>query len=227
MQRFAFILFSLLTFTVTKVTAQEVVQDSFDCGEQVRIEAQPLPGYRFVAWSDGDTNRVRTVDVDDNIELEAIFEPRCKVYQAPVDRIYDWLFMVNKDQLLSEGWLTPPVSEDCVRWYQIVEPIDDVGVHRDADVNEDILVSKGFTLAIGLNDDWQKYYAEVTVNADKAEASYMCTTIMRGFPAVRTDLPYTSTPLLPYTQKIFKDGMIYIQRNETFYTIDGQKLTTK
>ncbi len=228
MKRFAFILLSLSLSLFTKVRAAEpVVQDSFDCGEQVRIEATPLPGYRFVAWSDGDTARVRVVDVDGPIELTAMFEPLCREPQAPIDRVYDWLLVVNRNDLVSQGWLTAEASDDNVKWYRIIEPIDPIGEHDTRDGTCDQMVMSGFSLVLDPSDDWKNYYAEVNVLEQKAKEEYMCTTIMRGFPLIRSDLE-TVQRTVPDARctKYEKDGVIYIKRNETLYTIDGQKLIT-
>lgn len=204
-----------------------MAQDSFDCGEQVIVQAQPLPGYRFVRWSDGDTSALRTIDLKQDTAIEAIFAPECTDKLAQVDRVYDWLMVVNKNKLLSEGWLNSEAEEDRVKWYHIVDVIDDIGLHNVADPTCDELVMSGFSLTLSSGANWQEYYAEVLIDEDKAAAAYLCHPILRGFPGVHSDLPYTPTPLLLYPQKIFKDGMIYIKRNETLYTIDGQKLTTK
>lgn len=195
----------------------------FDCGERVRIEATPLPGYRFVRWSDGETDSVRIVDIDgdQDIELTATFEPLCREPQAPVDRVYDWLLVVNRAELMNEGWLTTEASDDSVRWYKIIEPIDPIGIHDFTDPTCDLMVMRGFSLALKDGEKWENYYAEVNVDAAKAEKEYMCTTVMRGFSLIRSDLPYTSTPLLPYTRKYEKDGIIYIKRNNQIYTIYG------
>lgn len=197
--------------------------DTFDCGERVQIKAEPLPGYRFVQWSDGDTDSVRIVDIDgdQDIELTAIFEPKCRELQAPVDRVYDWLLVVNRQELLAQGWLTTEASDDSVRWYRIVEPIDPIGVHLVSDSTCDPMVMRGFSLSLKDGESWQDYYAEVNVDADKALSEYMCTTILRGFPLVRSDLPYSSTPLLPSTKKYEQDGVIYILRANQLYTLYG------
>lgn len=197
--------------------------DTFDCGERVRIKAEPLPGYRFVQWSDGETDSVRIVDIDgdQDIELTAIFEPQCRDLPAPVDRVYDWLLVVNRHELLTEGWLTTEASDDSVRWYKVVEPIDPIGVHAVSDSTCDRMVMRGFSLSLKEGERWEDYYAEVSVDASKAQSEYLCTTVMRGFPLVRSDLPYSSTPLLPSTQKIEHSGVIYIRRGSLLYTIYG------
>ena len=43
---------------------------------EVEIAAVPIEGNRFVSWSDGSTEQIRTIVVDDEIVLTATFEPR-------------------------------------------------------------------------------------------------------------------------------------------------------
>ena len=45
-------------------------------GTSATIEAVPAEGYRFVQWSDGNTDNPRTVVVTDNLTLTAEFEPK-------------------------------------------------------------------------------------------------------------------------------------------------------
>ncbi|MCQ2202778.1 MAG: hypothetical protein MJZ27_11960, partial [Bacteroidales bacterium] len=40
----------------------------------------------------------------------------------------------------------------------------------------------------------------------------------------KTDLPYTSTPLLPYTKKVLRDGQIIFEYNNNKYNILGTRL---
>ncbi|MBR2254375.1 MAG: InlB B-repeat-containing protein [Candidatus Methanomethylophilaceae archaeon] len=48
---------------------------SYAAGAEVQISAVPDEGYRFVQWSDGVTDAVRTVVIDGNVIIEATFEP--------------------------------------------------------------------------------------------------------------------------------------------------------
>lgn len=201
---------------VTKVTAQQPDTTAlFDCGGQVRIEATPLPGYRFVRWSDGDTARVREIDVDGPIDLKAIFDVECYDVSVPVVLINDKMASVNRRQMMEDGLIDETLSEDNVRWYHL-------GVDRP--------IGTGFVLQIGSSERLKDYYVEVTIREAVAKQLHLCSNVLRGYPIPITDLPDTPAPgqrpLLPYAYKYFKDGTIYIQRNETLYTIDGQKITT-
>jgi len=46
---------------------------TYNCGNDVTISAMPKTGYRFVNWSDGDTNQSRTITVTSDINLIANF----------------------------------------------------------------------------------------------------------------------------------------------------------
>lgn len=184
--------------------------DSFDCGEQVRIEATPLPGYRFVRWSDGDTARVREIDVDGPIDLKAIFDVECYDMSVPVVLINDKMAAVNRRQMMEGGLIDETLPESNVKWYRF-------GVDRP--------IGTGFVLQIGSSERLKDYYVEVTIREAVAKQKHLCSNVLRGDPPIPgTDIPNTSTSVLPYTQKVFKDGMILIRRNESFYTIDGQKV---
>ncbi len=225
---FSLALWASLSLSV-KVRAQEVVQDSFDCGEQVVVQASPMPGYRFVRWSDGDTCALRTIDLKQDTAIEAVFAPECVDREAQVDRIYDWLMVVNKNKLLSEGWLNSEAEEEHVKWYHVVDSIDDIGLHDVADSTCDELVMTGFSLALSPEANWQEYYAEVSIDEAKAAAAFLCHPVLRGFPGVHSALdnnPSGAQSTIHYPHKFFKDGTIYIKRNESIYTIDGQKIDT-
>lgn len=47
---------------------------TYDYGTQVTLTATPSTGYRFVRWSDGNTNQTRTVTVTSDVTYTAVFE---------------------------------------------------------------------------------------------------------------------------------------------------------
>ncbi len=55
--------------TVAKLPMKE----GYDKNESVQITANPAAGYTFTSWSDGQTNAVRTVVMDDDVTLTARF----------------------------------------------------------------------------------------------------------------------------------------------------------
>ena len=48
---------------------------SYQKGDVVTLTAEPAEGYSFVRWSDGNADHVRTLTVDDDIDLTAYIEP--------------------------------------------------------------------------------------------------------------------------------------------------------
>ena len=53
---------------------------TYDSGTVVTLQATPQPGYRFVRWSDGNTNAARTITLTANSSYTAYFEPVSKLY---------------------------------------------------------------------------------------------------------------------------------------------------
>jgi hypothetical protein len=49
-------------------------QLAIDCGKQYKITAAPIEGYRFVRWSDGETDNPRVLTALDNMTFSAVFE---------------------------------------------------------------------------------------------------------------------------------------------------------
>lgn len=205
MKRSAFIL--LLLLPLLPVRAQEAVKDTFDCGERVQIAATPLPGYRFVSWSDGDTARVRWVDVDGPIELTAHFEVECTDGIVPVVIINDWIAAVNRRELMDEGLIDESFPEDKVRWYR---------------QGADQPVANGFTLMIGTTDHLNNYYVEVDIDEQTAKKNFFCSPTMRGYPYPPTDLEPVTGNMLPI--KYIENEIIIIERNGRRYTATGQLL---
>lgn len=53
---------------------------TYDSGTVVTLQAIPQSGYRFVRWSDGNTNAARTITLTANSSYTAYFEPVSKLY---------------------------------------------------------------------------------------------------------------------------------------------------
>lgn len=205
MKRSAFIL--LLLLPLLSVRAQEAVKDTFDCGERVQIAATPLPGYRFVSWSDGDTARVRWVDVDGPIELTAHFEVICSEGVVPVVIINDWIAAVNRREMMDKGLIAESYPEDKVRWYRNGVPNP---------------VAYGFSLLINTEDHLRNYYVELDIDEQVAKKNFFCSPTMRGYPYSPTVLEPVTKDLLPI--KYIENEIIIIERNGRRYTTTGQLL---
>lgn len=206
MKRSAFILLFLLSLS-TIARAQEAVKDTFDCGERVQIAATPLPGYRFVSWSDGDTARVRWVDVDGPIELTAHFEVICSEGVVPVVIINDWIAAVNRREMMDKGLIAESYPEDKVRWYRNGVPNP---------------VAYGFSLLINTEDHLRNYYVEMDIDEQVAKKNFFCSPTMRGYPYPPTALEPVTKDLLPI--KYIENEIIIIERNGRRYTTTGQLL---
>lgn len=71
------------TVTATATTGGSVIGgDVYDCGSQAVLEAIADPGYHFVRWSDGNGNNPRTITVEDNVTLQALFEANSGIETA-------------------------------------------------------------------------------------------------------------------------------------------------
>ena len=66
------------TLTIAETVGGEVIlspeKDCYEQGEQVTLFAMADEGYRFVRWSDGDTNMQRILSMNSDVMLSAIFE---------------------------------------------------------------------------------------------------------------------------------------------------------
>ena len=63
----------LLALLPLLVTAQDT-QLEVDCGAALQVVATPSEGFRFVRWTDGETDNPRLVTAMDNLTFSAIFE---------------------------------------------------------------------------------------------------------------------------------------------------------
>lgn len=64
----------LLALIPLWATAQTDSQLEVDCGDAVQVVATPSEGFRFVRWTDGETDNPRTVTALDNLIFSAVFE---------------------------------------------------------------------------------------------------------------------------------------------------------
>lgn len=148
-----------------------------DCGSQLTLVATPLPGYRFVGWSDGATDSLRTVEIYSDTMIVAYFEQRCGIYaDLPVVARYDWLLMLHVKQVRAMGYR---VEEDMVRWYRVVGEPDDIG-DPDA-VHDDQYLTTGFYLTIERNfSGTGDYYCVLQGDVGGDVGSALCTGALRS-----------------------------------------------
>ena len=76
------------TVTITPSEAGSVEGGgTYDLGAQATLTAIPHEGYRFVVWSDGNTDNPRIMIVDRNISLSAVFAPKDYTLRYVVDGV--------------------------------------------------------------------------------------------------------------------------------------------
>lgn len=93
-----------------------------DCDEEVLITASPKPGYRFIRWTDGETDNPRSIILTQDTNITAIFDYECEDPLIPVVQLYGKLLMLDRPTFRAMGH-DPLVSE--VTWYRIIGAIDD------------------------------------------------------------------------------------------------------
>lgn len=147
-------------------------QEGYHCGDRVRISATPQEGYHFVRWSDGVTDNPREIDIEDNVDLVAYFEPNCGTYaNVGIIRLYDWLLMINRADLEQHHYI---IKDEDIRWYRIVGDIDDA----ESFGGDDQLVGTGYYLTLGQNlTGTGDYYAVIDVSRNASNEAE-CTTYM-------------------------------------------------
>ena len=131
----------LLLLSLSSIRAEEWLQSGLRCGQIVVLTATPEPDYRFVSWSDGNTDNPRRVEVTQAMELQALFVSACDAqYILPVDYLFGQMYVLNRNALKEIGYTPLPVE---VRWYRVVGTIDNA-TGSDAD---DQLVATGYYLS--------------------------------------------------------------------------------
>ena len=191
-----------MSFIPLVLWAAPTHEEDVDCGTKVQITATPKPGYHFERWSDGSTDNPRWIDVSADSDLKAYFAPDCKQPVVPVEALYDWMLVVDKVTLNNMGF-TP--AEDDVRWYRVVNKIDERGAAK----RDDELVHVGYYLTVthaGSIDDF--YYAEIEVDAP--ESFVLCSDTLRSttwkFDGTQAVFRLTDTPFACH----FAEGKVHI-----------------
>jgi|GEM_PF-2801960 len=169
MKRLLYIL-SLLYFCLL---TQAEVRTNIPCGEWITIEAQPFPDYMFVKWSDGNTDSIRSIQVNEDATYIAYFAAKCEEYANwPVVALYDWLLMVNVHEIKAKGYY---ISPENVTWYRIVGEPDDM--HSAFPQDDQIIARGSFYLTLDKNlQGTGSYYAVVDVSNAQGQ---LCDGLMR------------------------------------------------
>ena len=166
------ILFILSVLCLCLCVRAEVKTD-VPCGSWITIAAHPFPDYVFVKWSDGNTDSIRSIQVNEDAKYIAFFAAQCEEYANwPVIALYDWLLMVDVSAINKKGYYISPAN---VTWYRVVGEPDDM---HDVFPQDDQVVAEGsYYLTIDQNlQGTGNYYAIADVSSAEG---MLCDGLMR------------------------------------------------
>lgn len=110
------------------------------CGEWITFSATPFDGFRFDHWSDGNTDSVRTIQVNESATFVAYFASTCKDYaNFPIVSVYDWLLMLNVNDIKDSLGTSVNFGPENVCWYKVIDEPDDL----TEGLRDDSLVTRG------------------------------------------------------------------------------------
>lgn len=171
MKRTLIILTTIFLSTYLAMGAKDV---TVSCGAWIEISATPFEDYHFWKWSDGDTNSIRQIQVNEDLHYKAYFAANCEEYaNIPIIEYYDWLLMIDVRHLRDvKGYV---FAENNVKWYRVKGEPDSMQI---AFPQDDELVGSGYYLTIDRNL-WAtgNYYAVVDVAA--SPSGVLCHGLMR------------------------------------------------
>ena len=152
--------------------AQAEKRTDVPCGEWFTIKALAHPDYAFVKWSDGNTDSIRSIQVNEDAKYIAFFAAKCEEYANwPVVVLYDWLLGVNVTAINEMGYYISPTN---VTWYRVVGEPDDM---HNVFPLDDQVVATGYYLTLGHNlKGTGDYYAVVDVSDAQGR---LCDGLMR------------------------------------------------
>ena len=166
-------LLSIISILCLCVHLQAEVRTGVPCGEWLTLEAHPFPDYVFVQWSDGNTDSIRSIQVNEDAMYIAFFAARCEEYANwPVIALYDWVLMLNVSAINEKGYYISPAN---VTWYRAVGEPDDM---HDMFPQDDQIVAQG-TYYLTLDKSLKgtgNYYAIVDVSDAQGQ---LCDGLMR------------------------------------------------
>lgn len=166
----------MLSLWVVPVLAEDAEMGGLHCGDVVTITATPDVGYRFVRWSDGNTDNPREIEITQAVNLYAEYAPICQTATVPVLWLYDQLMMVNVDSLQRMGYI---FSEQSVSWYRIVGDTD-----ADVAEQDDQLLATGYFYNL-LPGQTGTFYAAVDISATPPVSPPRCSDILYSVPIQR------------------------------------------
>lgn len=200
----------------------EVVEEGLHCEMIVQITATPADGYEFVQWSDLNIENPRSITIQDNVTLTAMFQKKeepepvdtCEVTDSiPLVYLYDQLVLIHRDSLKRLGYGT--VSESSVEWYRIVDKQDGISIEPKTDVKvaSGLYVNKS-TLTSGA------YYVQILVSEQQNE----CPIILRSETFFIQHIGQDDAEDEAPATKYIDNGKLYIHRGATIYDAQGRKV---
>lgn len=195
----------------------------FSCGTWIKITATPYDEYRFVGWSDGDTSRVRTIQVNEDIHYIAYFANQCREYANwPIVVKYDWLLMLNLTAINAEGYYFGP---EAVKWYRVVGQPDSLNSVAD----DQLVVEGSYYLTLDRNLQGSgDYYAQVDISS--SASGQVCTDYMRSVivhfssPKSPSFAPYLEPSFAPVGTPLTLHGLPADQQTDIFVYEPGGRL---
>ncbi len=165
----------LITLCVGVLYAQDTGQTGvYECGSWLQLSATPFTDFHFVKWSDGNTDSIRQIQVNEDAVYIAYFASNCvDLINLPVVALYDWLLMLNVKAINDAGYYISPTN---VNWYKVVGNPDNVRENFPVD---DQWVGLGFYYTIAQNlRGTGNYYA--VVDMFSTEQGLICNEIMQS-----------------------------------------------
>lgn len=192
----------------------------------MELTATPAEDYHFVSWSDGNTDSIRRIQVNENAMYLAYFAANCADYANwPVVSLYDWLMMLNVHAINEMGYF---FNASDVTWYRVNGEPDDL----TASYHDDVQVGNGLYLTLAKDfSGTGDYYAVVDISSNSS--GMLCTDLMRTviIHYCSDDSHSRKLALLPnQTTRSGQVKLVGLMPNETsqlyVYSAAGQLLKT-
>jgi len=223
MKRFGIIFLALFT---TMVATAQVITMEVECGSWVEMSATPVKDFVFTHWSDGSTDSIREVQVNEDAVYIAYFHDRCGDYaELPLVNRYDWILMVNVKWLVQD--MGYEMSPSIVHWYRVVGEVDKLEDPNPLDP-PDFYIGEGYSFTLDKNlQQTGIYYGTIDFVPDSTK---FCSSLSR------TELAYFVAPeptrevrLMPNTTT--PNGTMYltglnpdIETSIRIYSVTGKLL---
>ncbi len=202
----------------------------YDCDLPAIIKALPMEGYKFHVWSDGNTNDMRQITVDRDIDLAALFVPVDgssnvdSVTIVPTDNTatFTWPAVEGATTYTLIVWADENQTERiCTLTFDAIGRLINIDFSRNKPAKQQTS-GHGLNFTVtGLEAGTQYYYTfeakldDVTLDTKQGTFTTEGGT---GVDNIRTDRTDS-------VRKVFDNGTIYILKpNGEKYTVDGRRL---